>query len=187
MSAKGEHVWKPRLAGSGDVPALARLIPLSVRGLQSAYYTAAQMEAALGPVFGVDRQLIEDGTYYVIETADEIIGCGGWSKRKSLFGGDAGRESADPELDPQLDPARIRAYFVHPAWARRGVGSCLLATCESAIRAAGFRSIELVATLAGEPLYAAHGYVAVARYEIPLPGELSLPAVGMAKSIGGAG
>jgi len=139
-----------------DVPALEGLIPLSVRTLQAAHYSPAQMEAALGPVFGVDRHLIADGTYFVAEQDGQIVGCGGWSRRKSLFGGDAAREcSEDSLLDPVRDPARIRAFFVHPAWARRGIGRAILAACESAIVAARFPVAELVATLAGEPLYAA--------------------------------
>lgn len=171
--------WVPRLACEGDIPALERLIPLSVRGLQSGHYSAAQMEAALGPVFGVDRQLIQDGTYFVVEQEGQMIACGGWSRRRSLFGGDHGRAGADPELDPSVDPARIRAFFVHPDWARRGLGRALLAACEQAICRAGFRAIELVATLTGEPLYAAFGYTAIERYEVELAGGLPLPVVRM--------
>src|SRR6185437_2863845 len=175
--------WTPRLAQEEDVPALEQLIPLSVRALQSAYYSAAQMEAALGPVFGVDRQLIQDDTYFVVEHDRQIIGCGGWSKRRSLFGSDHGRVEPDAELDPEHDSARIRAFFVHPAWARQGIGRCLLIACEQAIREARFRTIDLVATLAGEPLYAAFGYTEVQRYEVPMSGGLSLPVVRMTKSL----
>lgn len=176
--------WHPRLARDEDVSALERLIPISVRALQAAYYSPAQMEAALGPVFGVDRQLIRDHTYYVVETDQQIIGCGGWSKRRSLFGGDAGRSATDPELDPKQDPARVRAFFVHPAWARRGIGRSILYACEQAIRTAGFRTIDLVATLAGEPLYASLGYQPVERYEIPLAAGLQLAVVRMTKRMG---
>jgi GNAT superfamily N-acetyltransferase len=175
--------WVPRLATEADIPRLEQLIPLSVRALQAAHYSLAQMEAALGPVFGVDRQLIRDGTYFVVEHDGELIGCGGWSRRRSLFGGDHGRVQPDPELDPKHDPARVRAFFVHPAWARRGIGRSLLMACEQAIREAHFRNIDLVATLAGEPLYAAFGYTAVERFEIPLAGGLSLPAVRMTKCL----
>lgn len=175
--------WTTRLANEENVPALERLIPLSVRALQSAYYSPAQMEAALGPIFGVDRQLIQDGTYFVVEDDRQIVGCGGWSKRRSLFGGDHGRVEQDAELDPEHDPARIRAFFVHPAWARQGIGRCLLAGCEQAIREARFRTIDLVATLAGEPLYAAFGYTVVQRYAVPLTGALSLPVVRMTKRL----
>ena len=139
------------------------------------------MEAALGPIFGVDRQLIRDGTYFVAEQDREIVGCGGWSRRKALFGGDRGRAGEDVALDPKCDPARIRAFFVHPALARRGIGRSILVACEQAILAAGFCTVDLVAPLAGEPLYAAFGYAAVERYEIALAGGLSLPVVRMTK------
>lgn len=166
-----------------DIPALEELIPVSVRGLQSAHYSPAQMEAALGPIFGVDRQLIRDGTYFVVERDSRIVGCGGWSKRKSLFGGDAHRTSGEDELlDPARDAARIRAFFVHPEFARRGIGREILLACEKAALAAGFRKIELSATLAGEPLYAAFGYRITSRYEIPMRDGLSLPVVGMEKT-----
>ena len=175
--------WSPRLATEEDIAKLEELIPFSVRTLQAAHYSPAQMEAALGPVFGVDRQLIRDHTYFVVEHEGEIIGCGGWSRRRSLFGGDGHRAGPDPELDPAREPARVRAFFVHPAWARRGTGRSILLACERAIVDAGFRDIELVATLAGEPLYAAFGYRAVERYEIPLAGGLGLPAVRMKKRL----
>ncbi len=171
-----------RRATAADIPALEALIPLSARTLQAAYYSPAQIEAALGPVFGVDRQLISDATYFVVEEGGQIVGCGGWSKRKTLFGGDEGR-SADEEsrLDPHRDPARIRAFFVHPDWARRGIGRQLMEACERAATAAGFRTLELVATLSGEPLYAAFSFRVVERYEIPLPNGLTLPVVRMLK------
>ena len=172
-----------RLARDADIIALERLIPLSVRGLQASVYASAQMEAALGPVFGVDRQLIRDGTYFVVENDDVIVGCGGWSRRKAVFGGDRERPGEDAALVPEKDPARIRAFFVHPDWARRGVGSLILAKCEEAIRAAGFRDAVMVATLAGEPLYAAFGYAVLERYEVPLVKGLTLPVVRMGKSL----
>jgi predicted N-acetyltransferase YhbS len=171
-----------RLAGDADIPALERLIPLSVRGLQGAVYSSEQMEAALGPVFGVDRQLIRDGTYLVVENDGEVVGCGGWSRRKAVFGGDRERAGEDGVLNPAVDAARIRAFFVHPDWARRGIGRLILATCEEAIRAAGFRTAVLVATLTGEPLYAAFGYAVLERYEVPLRDGLTLPVVRMGKS-----
>src|SRR5690242_13201933 len=114
--------WTPRLALDSDIPALEELIPLSVRVLQAAHYSASQLDAALGPVFGVDRQLIRDGTYFVVEESGRIIGCGGWSKRRTLYGGDRERPGEDEELNAEADPARIRAFFVHPDWARRGIG-----------------------------------------------------------------
>jgi GNAT superfamily N-acetyltransferase len=174
---------RPRLAHEADVPVLEALIPLSVRTLQASHYTPAQMEAALGPVFAVDRQLIRDGTYFVAERDGQIFGCGGWSRRRSLYGGDQDRKNEDSLLDPQRDAARVRAFFVHPAWARRGIGRDILRACEQAIIEAGFRKVDLVATLAGEPLYATCGYAVVERFEIVLPGHLSLPVVRMSKTV----
>jgi GNAT superfamily N-acetyltransferase len=172
-----------RPARPEDIPALEILIPLSVRVLQAAHYSPAQMEAALGPVFAVDRQLIADGTYFVAVHGGTVIGCGGWSFRGAVYGGDRGRTAEDERLDPARDAARIRAFFVHPDWARRGIGRALLEACEAAILAADFREALLVATLAGEPLYAAFGYTVAERYEAPLPGGLSLPGVRMTKAL----
>lgn len=171
-----------RLARVDDIPALEGLIALSVRGLQAAHYSPAQMEAALGPVFGVDRLLIADGTYFAVEQSGHVIGCGGWSRRRAVFGGDRARIGEDDALDPARDPARIRAFFVHPDWARRGIGRSILSTCEAALCDAGFREAVVVATLAGEPLYAAFGYGVAERYEVPLSGTLTLPVVRMSKS-----
>ena len=170
-----------RLAREDDIPALEVLIPLSVRVLQAPYYSSAQMEAALGPIFAVDRQLISDGTYFVVEHSGQIVGCGGWSRHSAVCG-DGCAHPEDSALDPAHDPARIRAFFVHPDWARRGIGRSILSACESALCAAGFRDAILVATLAGEPLYASFGYSVAERYEIPLSGGLTLPAVRMVKS-----
>ena len=175
--------WPLRLAREADVPALEVLIPLSVRALQARYYSEEQMEAALGRIFGVDRQLIRDGTYFVVEQDGGILGCGGWSRRRSLYGGDSGRESEDGMLDPQRDAARMRAFFVHPAWARQGIGRSIMAVCERAIFESGFRTVDIVATLAGEPLYASFGYAVAERYDIEMVGGLKLPVVGMTKSI----
>jgi GNAT superfamily N-acetyltransferase len=173
-----------RLARSDDVPALEALIPLSARALQAATYSPAQIESALGTVFAVDQQLIADGTYFVAERDSELVGCGGWSRRKTLFGGDRGRSPlADPLLDPKRDAARIRAFFVHPGFARRGVGRLLMSACERAAAEAGFPAMELVATLAGEPLYAAFAFRAVERYDVALANGLTLPVVRMAKAL----
>lgn len=164
---------------------MGELIELSVNTLQAAQYTAAQRQAALGPVFGVDRQLIDDGTYFVMEAADgEMVACGGWSRRRALFGGSTDRSAAAGDeslLDPAREAARVRAFFVHPQWARRGLGRRLLAACESAALAQGFQRADLVATLAGEPLYAAGGYEVVERSEIPLGNGLTLPVVKMTR------
>ena len=184
--------WSVRLARDADVPGLEKLIPFSVRALQARYYSTAQMDGALGSVFGVDRQLIRDGTYFVVEhppspgsgaTGEhKLIGCGGWSKRKTLFGSDHETGRDDAELNPACDVARIRAFFIHPNWARRGLGHAILDACEKAIRDAGFRSAELVATLPGEPFYVAFNYSAIERYDVPLANGLGLPVVRMIKN-----
>jgi N-acetylglutamate synthase-like GNAT family acetyltransferase len=171
-----------RLATLEDIPPLEQLIPASVFALQASYYSTAQMQAALGPVFGVDAQLIQDGTYFVVEQDGQIVGCGGWSRRRAVFGGDRHRVVEDDTLDPSLDPARIRAFFVRPGWERRGIGKRILSACESALTAAGFRRAVMVATLAGEPLYAASGYSVQERDEVPLANGLTLPVLRMAKA-----
>ena len=175
--------WKLRLAHENDIPALEKLIPLSVHGLQASDYSIAQMDAALGSVFGVDRQLIRDGTYFIAELDGELIGCGGWSKRKTLFGSDHHTTRDDTELDPMTDAARIRAFFVHPNHARRGIGRAILEACETAICDAGFTEIELAATLPGVPFYAAFGYAPVEKSDVPLPNGLSLQIVRMTKEL----
>jgi len=175
-------VWNIRLARVEDIPALDVLIPLSVRALQTNHYNEAQREAAIGPVFGVDRQLIEDQTYFVAESSTrEIIGCGGWSKRQTKCGSSAGRNEPDPLIDPCKDAARIRAFFVHPNWARRGIGRAILVACEDALRAAGFTRAEISATLTGEPLYVAGGYHVTERFDIPLANGMPLPCVRLAR------
>lgn len=175
-----------RRALPADVPALRALIDLSVRRLQTPDYSADQIEGALGTVFGVDSQLIDDETYFVAQAVPGgsppiIVGCGGWSKRKTLFGSDhgAGRESS--LLDPLHDSARIRAFFVHPDWARRGIGTLILETCENAAMEAGFRTFELGATITGEKLYAVRGYLALERIAVPLANGSSLPVIRMLK------
>ena len=175
--------WKLRLARENDIPALEKLITLSVRGLQPSHYSVAQMDAALGSVFGVDRRLIRDGTYFIVELDGELIGCGGWSKRKTLFGSDHHTTRDDAELDPITDAARIRAFFVHPDHARRGIGRAILEACEKAICDAGFTAIELAATLTGVPFYAAFGYVLGEEFDVPLANGLSLQIVRMTKEL----
>jgi N-acetylglutamate synthase-like GNAT family acetyltransferase len=176
-----------RQAVLADVPALQQLIRASVLELQAAEYTPEQRELALQLVYGVDTQLIADGTYFIAEASvdqDQVVaGCGGWSKRKTLYGSDhcAGRE--DTLLDPVRDAAKIRAFFVHPSWARRGVGSRILEVCEAAAVTAGFRRLEMGATLTGIPLYRARGYVEGESREVPLRPGLSLPIVHMVKQL----
>lgn len=170
-----------RLATEDDVPALHALIEASVRGLQANNYTQAQMEGALGTVLGLDSQLIADRTYFVAEAGDELAGCGGWSKRKTLFGADRGPGRAPDLLDLATDAAKVRAIFVHPAFARRGLGSLILATVEDAARVAGFRKFEMGSTLTGVPLYQLKGYVEVERIMVPLWNGETLPVVKMVK------
>jgi GNAT superfamily N-acetyltransferase len=175
-----------RPAVPADVPVLCELIDASVRRLQAEDYTEAQREGALKTVFGVDSQLIADGTYLVAEattvgSAPVIAGCGGWSKRKTLYGGDQFTGREDLLLDPASDAAKIRAFFIHPAWARRGVGTMILDACESAARAAGFTRYEMGATLTGAKLFGAKGYVAVRRIEVPLANGEVLPVIHMEK------
>jgi GNAT superfamily N-acetyltransferase len=173
-----------RVATSDDVPELRTLIERSVRELQAGWYTPEQIEAAADSVFGVDMQLIEDGTYYVAEISGQVAGCGGWSKRGTLYGASHYEHSRqDALLDPARDPARIRAFFTHPAFARKGVGRALLLHCEEEARLAGFHSMEMAATLPGVPLYAAHGYEALDAFDVPLPGGQSIQVRRMARRI----
>jgi len=178
-----------RQAVLADISVLPALIDASVRGLQAADYTPAQIEGALQTVYGVDSQLITDGTYYVVEAGPEavIVGCGGWSKRKTLFGGDRWTGREDSLLNPHHDAAKIRAFFVHPNWVRRGIGSMILEACERAAAVAGFTRFEMGATLTGVPLYRAKGYVALENLEVPLKNGESLTVVRMEKRAGREG
>lgn len=177
-----------RAAVASDIVALHKLIETSVRTLQARDYTPAQIDGALGTYLGVDTQLIADGTYFVAETAAgwerRIIACGGWSRRKTLFGADR-RPNRDPSpLDPSAEPAKIRAFFVHPGWVRRGIGSRILELCEDAARAEGFTHFEMGATLTGVPLYRQRGYVELEKIDLPLANGESLPIVRMGKRDG---
>lgn len=172
-----------RPARHADIPVLQALIALSGRALSVGYYTPSQADAITRHVFGVDTQLIDDQTYYVIEHEGRIVACGGWSRRRTLFGGDQAKHGPDPLLDPATDPARIRAFFVDPAMARRGLGRQLIEACVAAARAAGFRSLELAATLPGEPLYLACGFAVLERFELDLPGNMRVPLARMGRAI----
>jgi GNAT superfamily N-acetyltransferase len=149
-----------RAATPADVPALEQLIAESARGLGRGHYSIAETEAAITHVFGVDTELVADGTYLVAQSGDRIAGCGGWSQRTTLFGGDRYQARESGRLDPATDAARIRAFFVHPDFARQGVADALLAACADAAAAAGFRRLALMATLPGLPFYRARGFVA---------------------------
>ncbi|HUO17822.1 MAG TPA: GNAT family N-acetyltransferase [Verrucomicrobiae bacterium] len=176
-----------RKAAASDIPRLREIIEASVRGLQALDYTPAQIDGALDSVYGVDSQLIADGTYFVVEIVEanrkEIVACGGWSKRKTLYGGDQFAAREDSLLDPWRDAAKIRAFFVHPDWARRGLGTMILNACESAATEAGFTRLEMGATLSGVPFYRACGYEENERQEVPLDNGERLPIVRMVKEI----
>jgi GNAT superfamily N-acetyltransferase len=177
-----------RLAETTDIPTLRVLIDRSVRELQREDYSTEQLEAALGTAYGVDTQLIADRTYYVVEAVTSsggrvIAACGGWSMRKTLYGSDHGPYRDSQLLDPAKDAAKIRAFFVHPEWTRRGIASLILKTCEDAAYARGFRRFEMGATLTGVPMYAARGYTAEEELQVPLPNGLSLTVVRMSKTI----
>jgi len=176
-----------RKAAAVDVPRLREVIEASVRGLQFGDYSQSQIAGALQSVYGVDSQLIADGTYFVSEvvelgiTRPEIVACGGWSKRKTLYGGDQYAQREDSLLDPTRDAAKIRAFFVHPDWARRGIGTLILESCESAAREAGFTRLEMGATLSGVAFYRAKGYAELENLEVRLSNGEMLPIVRMAK------
>jgi len=182
-----------RLATPTDIPRIRALIDRSVRELQAGDYTPAQIDEALRTYLSLDTQLITDQTYFVVEDSSAppdapLVASGGWSPRRTLCGGDtslggdnnpAGRDSN--RLDPATDAAKIRAFYVRPDWARRGIGSKILALCENAARAAGFTRFEMGATLTGVPLYARHGYIEVERLALPFSNGDSLPIVRMVK------
>lgn len=173
-----------RHATPEDTPLLRGLIELSVRGLSTGYYSDRQVESALRYVFGPDTRLIADHTYYVAERgAGELVAAGGWSRRRTRYGGDQMKAADDPLLDPATDAARLRAFFVHPGWARRGLGRRLFDRCAADAVAAGFRALELVATLPGEPLYRALGFTPVERAEAVLPDGEVLPVLHMARPL----
>jgi N-acetylglutamate synthase-like GNAT family acetyltransferase len=172
-----------RLAVINDVPVLQQLIATSVRGLSNGYYSDKQIESSIKYIFGIDTQLLIDGTYYVIEEKDAIVGCGGWSKRRTLYGGDQHKHIVDPVLDPKTDAARIRAFFVDPTWARRGIGKMLIQYCETEAIKNGFAAMELGATLPGEPLYLAMGYKSISNIIVDMPDGEKLAVVKMRKAL----
>ncbi|TLY31750.1 MAG: GNAT family N-acetyltransferase [Ignavibacteria bacterium] len=144
--------YKIRKATLIDAPAIGELIKISARGLSAEDYTSEQIEGALRGAFGVDSDLIKDGTYFVTEAGDVLVGCGGWSYRKKLFGGDTLASEEAGKLDPRTDSAKIRAFFVHPLWARKGIAKAILLRCEEEAGAMGFKSLELMATLRAESI-----------------------------------
>lgn len=178
-----ENPFHLRRASRDDVATLERLIVRSVQQLGAAWYSADQIASALRFMFGVDTQLIEDGTYYVVQNAEGIVAAGGWSSRRTLFGGDRWKHGADAPLDPATEAARIRAFFVDPGSARQGLGRLLFERCLADARGAGFLRFELMATLPGEPLYRTLGFGADERIELSLPDGVSVPLVRMSRAI----
>jgi GNAT superfamily N-acetyltransferase len=170
-----------RLAVADDLPALRPLIEAAITELQKAFLSPAQITASQA-VMGLDTQLIADGTYFVVEADGRLAGCGGWSRRATLYGGDhsAGRDAA--LLRPGRDPAKVRAMYTHPAFARRGVGRLILRCCEEAAAAEGFTDLELMGTLAGQPLYENYGFAVVERLE-ETSGGVPVPLVRMRKTV----
>jgi len=174
-----------RLARQDDMPALRHLMTAAIRELLPQFLSPEKVEASFA-VMGVDSQLIEDGTYFILEEDGVMAGCGGWSRRATLFGHNhtAGRDSR--LLDPATEPARVRAMYTAPAFVRRGVGRRILQLCEAAARAEGFTRTELGATRGGEPLYRACGYVEIERMEVPTPNGVTVPITRMGKTLRGA-
>jgi GNAT superfamily N-acetyltransferase len=181
-----------RLTVPADIPRLGPLIEASIRGLQVNDYSPSQIDLAIGTWLGLDTQLIADGTYFAVDAPEDLLGpatseglvaCGGWSRRKTPYGSDHRPGRDDALLDPSTDAAKIRAFFVHPAWARRGIGTRILELCEQAAQTEGFTRFEMGATLTGIPLYLRHGYVEGERIDLPLANGEVLPIVKMTKRI----
>jgi len=170
-----------RLAGPDDLPALEAVMAASIAELQRGFLTPAQIEASRA-IMGLDRQLVADRTYFVVEAEGRVAGCGGWSRRATLYGGDhtPGRDAA--LLDPATDAARVRAMYTHPDFARRGVGRLILTLCEDAARAEGFRRLELMGTMSGRPLYESYGFTAIEEI-VDARGGAPVPLTRMGKAI----
>jgi GNAT superfamily N-acetyltransferase len=173
-----------RPARLADLPAIESLIERSARALSVGYYADSQVAGLVRHVFGADTRLVRDGTYYLLEAEDGgLAAAGGWSRRRTLYGGDRAKGGEDPLLDPAREPARIRAFFVDPGHARRGLGRRLFSACLAAARDAGFRQLTLVATLPGEPLYRALGFTADHRTTLSLPDGLEVPVIYMSRPV----
>lgn len=162
---------------------MQHLIAESARKLSREHYSDAQIETAITTVFGVDTDLIDDGTYFVVEIDGRLAGCGGWSKRKTLFGGDQYSSRDTGYLDPETEPAKIRAFFIHPDHARKGIARAILSRCEDEARAQGFRALELMATLPGIEFYKSCGFVATGRFDLDLTESVKLGLVPMRKEL----
>jgi GNAT superfamily N-acetyltransferase len=183
MSNTAANHFTLRLASHGDLETLRSLMDVSIRILLREVLSPEEVEASFS-VMGLDTQLIEDGTYFVVEKDGRVAGCGGWSRRATLFGGDhsAGRDAA--LLDPGTDAARVRAMYTHPDFARQGVGRLILNACEENAAAAGFKRAELGATMSGLPLYRACGYCEIEELRVDTPSGVRVPIVRMGKTIG---
>jgi GNAT superfamily N-acetyltransferase len=172
---------RPALAD--DRPALNALIERSALGLSAGFYTQQQAESATREIFGVDSQLVADGTYFAVEADGVIVACGGWGKRSTSCGGDQAKSKPERLLDPATEAAKIRAFFVDPAWARRGLGSLLMTHCSAQAAEAGFSMLELISTMPGEPLYLALGFVEVERYDLLLRQGVRVPVTRMRRAV----
>lgn len=176
------HALSHRLATLADLDAMRALMEKSIRELIGPYLDAARLEASF-EIMGLDTQLIDDGTYFVVETEGRIVGCGGWSRRATMFGGDHSARRDARRLDPAIEPARVRAMYTHPEFARRGIGRLVLSLCEAAAARERFRALELVATVAGEPFYSACGFSLIERIEVPTSKAVSVPCARMSKQL----
>jgi len=172
-----------RKATMDEREAIQQLIAASARLLSREHYSDQQIEAAIATVFGVDTDLIEDGTYFVAEIDGQLAGCGGWSKRKTLFGGDQYSSRDAAYLDPRSEPAKIRAFFIHPDHARKGLARAILTRCEDEARAQGFRALELMATLPGIEFYKSCGFVETGNFDLDLTDKVKLELVPMRKEL----
>lgn len=172
-----------RKATLSDRAAITQLIKDSARSLSREDYSDAQIEGAIATVFGVDTNLIFDATYFVADNHGELIGCGGWSRRKTLFGGDQYATRDAGYLDPETEPAKIRAFFIHPQHARKGIARAILSACENEAKAAGFQSLELMSTLPGVKLYRACGYEADNGVELSVGEGITIGLVPMSKTL----
>ena len=175
--------YEVRHATLDDREAITRLIADSARHLSREHYDDAQIEAAIASVFGVDSTLIEDGTYFVAEQDGTVIGCGGWSKRKTLYGGDQFSNRDTAMIDPASEPSRIRAFFVHPEHARKGIARAILSVCEREAKTHGFRALELLSTLPGIKFYEANGYSPTGNFDLELANGVKIPFVPMRKQL----
>lgn len=181
-----EVQFTSRIASMDDVPRLSELMQFSIATLQRGFLTEEQITAS-SAVMGLDTQLVRDGTYFMIEEQGRLAGCGGWSRRATLYGGDHSTSLRDPAmLDPAKDAARVRAMYTHPDFTRRGVGRLVLSLCETAAMAEGYNRVEMMATLSGKPLYSACGYEPIETIEADVNG-IKVPLMRMGKVLGDTG